>query len=249
MNNNRLPQKSKQSHANVSVAPVLLRPDFIVSSGIAELDRLCGGFKAGQLVLVDGDSNLIADLPHQLCVNTYRTFHSETIYIDGGMCANPYQIARYARKLELNQQEVLQNVMMSRAFTVYQLSTILQELLEPIIQKCSPRTLLIGMLPALYRDPDVSPRESQTLFVQDLEKIQQLTSRYALITVCTNLDVIPLSPAKGLGKHLYAHASEIIRMKQFEGGTALELIKGQKSTMIRRGAAGQSHLEAFGMVN
>ena len=51
---------------------------------------------------------------------------SETIYIDGGMCANPYRIARYARMLELDQQEVLENVVMSRAFTVYQLSTLLQ---------------------------------------------------------------------------------------------------------------------------
>ncbi len=247
MNNNRLVQKSKFSHTNLSVAPVILRPSIIVSSGIAELDRLCGGFKGGDLVLVDGNSSLISDLPHQLCVNTYRTFHSETIYIDAGMCANPYQITRYARTLELNQQEVLQNVVMSRAFTVYQLSTILQELLEPMIKKRSPRTLTIGMLPALYHDPDISPQESQTLLSQDLEKIQHLTTKYTLITVCTNLNLMPLSPARGLGKRLYESATEILRMKQFEGYTALELVKKQKNATILHSAAGQSRLEAFGM--
>ncbi len=138
MKNNRSTQDRKIARTSSSLVQII-RPDLIVPSGITELDRLCGGFKAGELTLVDGNSSLIATLPDQLCANTYRTFRSETIYIDAGMRANPYQIARYARLLELDQREVLQNVLMSRAFTVHQLSTILQDLLEPTIQHHSPR--------------------------------------------------------------------------------------------------------------
>jgi len=248
MKNSRAAHDVEIFHTNISVVHVV-RPDIIVSSGIAELDSLCGGFKAGEMTLVDGNSSLIPDLPNQLCVNTYRTFHSETIYIDGGMCANPYRIARYARMLELDQQDVLQNVVMSRAFTVYQLSTIIQEMLEPMIQKRSPRTLIIGMLPALYLDPEVPVREAQTLLSLDLQKIQDLTARYQLITVFTNLDVMPLSPSRGLGKKLYESVNEIVRMKQFEHCTSLELVKKQKSTTIVRCAEGQLCLEEFGMVS
>jgi hypothetical protein len=227
----------------------IIRPDVIVPSGIAELDRLCGGFKAGELTLVDGNSSLIAALPDQLCAATYQTFRCETIYIDAGMRANPYQIARYARLLELDQGEVLQNVLVSRAFTVYQLSTILQDLLEPMIQSHGPRTLLIGMLPALYHDPELSRREALTLLLQDLRKIQQLTTTYHLITVCTNLDVMPLTPSKGLGKALYDNVTEIIRIKHIDQRISLELLKKQKSTTIVRDANGQLRLEAFGMVS
>jgi len=248
MKNIRSTQENKITHTSSSLVQVL-RPDIIVPSGITELDRLCGGFKAGELTLIDGNSSLIAALPDQLCANTYRTFRSETIYIDAGMRANPYQIARYARLLELDQREVLQNVLMSRAFTVYQLSTILQDLLEPMIQGHSPRTLLIGMLPALYHDPELSSQEAQTLLLQDLKKIQQLTTTYHLITVCTNLDAMPLSPSKGLGKILYDNATEIIRIKHIEQRICLELLKKQKSTTLIRDANGQLHLEAFGMVN
>lgn len=248
MKNKQVAQESKLVHPNISMVQVI-RPDIIISSGITELDRLCGGFKAGEIVLVDGNSTLIADLPHQLCVTTYRTFHSETIYIDAGMCADPYKIARYARTLELDQREVLQNVVMSRAFTVYQLSTILQELLEPMIQKRSPRTLLIGMLPALYHDPEISPQESQTLLSHDLQTIQQLTVRYNLITVCTNLDQTSLSSSRGLGKRLYENVNEVVKMKQLEGRVSVELVKAQKRTTIFRGPAGQLRLEAFGMVS
>ncbi|HIG99761.1 MAG TPA: hypothetical protein HA258_04180, partial [Thermoplasmata archaeon] len=128
MKNNHSTQEKQRAHSSSSLVEVR-RPDLIIPSGITELDRLCGGFKAGELTFIDGNSSLIAALPDQLCANTYRTFHSQTIYIDAGMRANPYQIARYARLLELDQREVLQNVLMSRAFTVYQLSTILQDLL------------------------------------------------------------------------------------------------------------------------
>jgi hypothetical protein len=247
-NNHSIHDTSTTARATISLVQVI-RPEIIVSSGIAELDRLCGGFKAGELTLIDGNSGLIADIPNQLCVSTYRTFQSETIYIDAGMCADPYRIARYARIMELNQQEVLQNVVMSRAFTVYQLSTIIQELLEPMVQKNSPRTLLIGMLPALYHDPEVSPQEAQMLLVHDLQTIQRLTSRYNLITVCTNLDAMPLSPSKGLGKTLYDNVTEIVRIKQIEQRTSVELLKKQKSALIVHGAKGQLCLEAFGMVS
>lgn len=220
----------------------------MVSSGITQLDSLCGGFKAGEQILVDGNSSLIVDLPNQLCVNTYRTFWSETIYIDGGMCANPYRIARYARMAELNQQEVLQNVVMSRAFTVYQLSTIIQELLEPIIQRHGPRTLIVGMLPALYLDSEIPVREAKILLSSDLQKIQDLTVRYQLITVFTNLDMLPLSLTRNPGKRLYDSVDEIVRMKQFQQCISLELVKKRESTTIVRGAEGQLCLEEFGMV-
>jgi len=247
MENNRPTRYIQASHATSSLVQVV-KPDIIVSSGIPDLDDLLGGFKAGETTLVDGNSSLIEDLPNQLCVNTYRTFHSETIYIDGGMCANPYRIARYARMLELEQQDVLENVVMSRAFTVYQLSTLVHEMLEPMIQKRSPRTLIIGMLPALYLDSEVPVREAQALLSLDLQKIQDLTARYQLITVFTNLDVMPLSPSRGLGKTLYESVNEIVRMKQFEHCTSLELVKKQKSTTIVRCAEGQLCLEEFGMV-
>jgi len=225
-----------------------VRPDIIVTSGIPELDALLGGFKAGETTLVDGNSTLIAQLPDRLSVHTYHTFHAETIYLDAGMRADPYRIARYARTLELDQQEVLENIVISRAFTVYQLSTLIRDLLEPLIQKKHPRTLVIGMLPALYSDPDVQPHEAETLLAGDLQKLKELTTQYNLITVATNLDALPLSPTKGLGKTLYESASDILQMKQFDHSTSLALVKQQKSTMIIQCESGQLRLEEFGMV-
>jgi hypothetical protein len=70
--------------ADFQIAKEILKPDIVVLSGIAELDKLLGGFKTGEMTYIDGDSSLISNIPNQLCVNTYRTFESDVIYIDGG---------------------------------------------------------------------------------------------------------------------------------------------------------------------
>ncbi|MCK5030380.1 MAG: hypothetical protein KAR64_02840 [Thermoplasmatales archaeon] len=233
---------------NPTLAKTGLKPDIIVKSGITELDRLQGGFKAGEITFLDGNSKLISEMPNQLCVNTYRTFHSDTIYIDGGMCANPYKIARYARMMEIDQRETLEHVQISRAFTVFQLSTLLQDKLEPLIEKHRPRTLIIGMFPCLFFDPDISTRESQTLLKNVLKKIKELTQKYGLITVFTNLDSTQMSNYRNLRDMLYPAVDEIIRMKQLEQCTCIDLVKKQEKVVIVDFAKGQLRLEEFGMV-
>ena len=233
---------------NPTFARTVLEPGIMVKSGITELDRLQGGFKAGEITFLDGNSRLISEMPNQICVNTYRTFHSDTIYIDGGMCANPYKIARYARMMEVDQRETLNHVQVSRAFTVYQLSTLLQDKLEPMIEKHHPRTLIIGMFPRLFFDPDVSTRESQVLLKNILKKIKELTRKYGLITVFTNLDSTQMSNSRNLRNMLYSTVDEIIRMKQLEQCTHIDLVKKQEKAIIVDFTRGQLRLEEFGMV-
>ncbi|MDH7507124.1 MAG: hypothetical protein QHH15_04990, partial [Candidatus Thermoplasmatota archaeon] len=129
------------------LAKDILKPSVTVLSGIKELDELLGGFKSGEITFIDGDSNLILNIPNQVCVNTYCMLRSSVVYIDGGICADPYRISNYARKMEVNQKEVLEHVLISRAFTVYQLTTLIQERLEKTINKYKPLTLIIGSFP------------------------------------------------------------------------------------------------------
>lgn len=238
----------KKSNTKSPLLKQILKPDIVVHSGITELDRLLGGFKAGELTLIDGNSKLISDMPNQICVNTYRNFNSDTIYIDGGMCANPYKIAGYARLMELDQRKILEHVHVSRAFTVYQLSTLIQDMLEPIIQKHNPRTLIIGKFPALYLDPDVSSQEAQVLLKNNLRKIRELAIKYGLITIFTNLDTTMLPTQRNLRKTIYSTVDEIVRMKHLEQCIYVDLVKRQEGTTIVCFSRGQLRLEDFGMV-
>lgn len=230
------------------IAKEILKPEVVVKSGIKELDQLAGGFKTGEIVLLDGNSSLISSIPNQLCVNTYRTFHSHVFYIDGGMCADPYRIARYARKMEINQKEVLEHVHISRAFTVYQLTTLLQDMLEPVIRRYKPQTLIIGRFPVLHLDSDVPSREAQTLLRMNIHKIRELTTKYDIITVFTNLDETRLSNQRNVRNILYDGVDEVVLMKQMQLTTNVELVNKQKKTMILNLARGQLSLQEFGMV-
>ena len=238
--------RNHESEAKSSLLQTIVKPDVIVLSGIQELDSLLGGFKAGELTYIDGNSSLIAEIPHQLCVNTYRTFNSNTLYIDGGICADPYQIAQYARTMDVDQDEILDHVHITRAFTVYQLSTFVENLLELEIKKLDPRVLIIGKYPALFLDPDVPIEEAQTILKNTLMKLHDLAARYHLIIILTNLENRLYSSQ--IRTMIQSSVHETVRMKDIEPCTYVDLLKQQKSTTIFHINECQLRLEHFGMV-
>jgi hypothetical protein len=226
----------------------IVYPDVVLQSGIPEIDGLLRGFKAGELTFVNGSSDLVADMPSRLCVHTYRTFQGDTLYIDGGMTADPHMIASYARRVELDQREVLHHIHITRAFTVYQLSTLIQDTLEPLIEQCSPTTVLIGMLPSLYLDTEVTYREAQMLLEKDLQKLRDLTRGHNLITVFTHQDRTLLSTYRRVRDILYSQADEIVRLRQIERSLYVHLVKQQKEIIVGLVDRGQLRLDDFGMI-
>ncbi len=238
----------KTSDNKSLIVKKILKPDIVVLSGIKELDVLLGGFKAGEITFIDGNSYLISSIPNQLCVNTYRTFNSDTIYIDGGMGANPYEIAKYARFMELDQKETLKHVHISRAFTLYQMSTLICDMLELAIKRYNPRTLIIGRFPLLYLDKDVKTNEAQLILKNNIEKIRKLTANYNLITIFTNPDNKMVSSLRNVRKTICSNVDEIVRMNQMEKSIHINLVKREKDATILTFAKGQLRLQDFGMV-
>jgi hypothetical protein len=226
----------------------IVHPDIVVHSGIPEVDGLLRGFKASELTFVNGSSDLVAEIPCRLCVHTYRTFQGDTLYIDGGMIADPHTIAHYARRMEVDQREILNHIHITRAFTVYQLSTLIQETLEPLIKQCSPTTILIGMLPSLYLDTEVPYREAQMLLEKDLRKLHELTMAYNLITVCTYQDHTLLSNYRRIRTILYSQVDEIVRLRHIERSLSVRLVKQQKEITVGLVDRGQLRLDDFGMI-
>ena len=235
------PHGPPRPHAVTTTQPL----DLIVKCGVPELDGLLDGFHAGALTLVDGNSSLISELPNQLCVHTYQTFHAPTLYIDGGMAANPYRIAAYARALQLDASDVLSSVSIARAFTLYQLSSLIQDLLEPTIQQQSPRSLIIGRFPSLYLDPDVPEDEASILLGTTLDVLRRLTTQYRLITVLTNKDKTILPSQRGLRDTLYDKATNVIRIKEFDDCVYLDSLKNKRTSTIVHADRAQQRLDAF----
>jgi hypothetical protein len=234
--------------ADFQIAKEILKPDIVVLSGIGELDKLLGGFKTGEMTYIDGDSSLISNIPNQLCVNTYRTFERDVIYIDGGMSADPYKIAKYSRRMEADQRKTLEHVHISRAFTVYQLSTLIQDMLESTIKRYKPQTIILGRFPIFYLDSDVPEKEAQTLLRSSFHKLRELTTKYNLITIFTSLDKKMMTNNRNVRNIIYENVDEIVLMNESELSTRVELVKQEKNTVILHLVKGQLRLQEFGMV-
>jgi len=228
--------------------PQILRPDIIITTGIHELDRILGGFKTDTITYIDGTSPLILDLPNRLSVNTYRTFHTDTIYIDGGMHANPYNLARYARYMEIDQRDLLRHVYISRAFTAHQLTTMIYETLEPLIRTIQPQTLIAHLLPTLYLDTDITGHEAAELFTTTLNHLRTLTTTYHLITIITNHETFATPRYHTFTTPITTLSDEIVLFTNHTDGTTIHLIKKNKTTIIRPQQPHQPSLETFGVV-
>ena len=223
-------------------------PNVEVISGIRELDDLLSGFKSGEITFIDGDSSLISNIPNQICVNTYRMFHGNVVYIDGGMCTDPYKISRYAHKMEMDQREVLEHVFISRAFTVYQLTNLIQERLEAIILRYKPRVLIVGRFTLLYFDSDVPSKEAQVLLRNNLHKIKEFTTKYSLVTVFTNSGSSVLSNFRNVRNILFDGVDEVVLMRQNDLVTHVDAVKKGASTVILHLSKEQLRLCDFGLV-
>jgi len=238
-----------QKNLENNVIKTVLKPDIIVESGIKKLDEMIGGFKAGETTFIEGNSNLTRDIPNRVCVNTYKTFTEDSVYIDGGMQVDPYKIARYAKKMEINPKEILNHLHISRAFTVHQMSTLIYDMLEPILKRYKPRTLVISKFSLLYLDFDVEKKEAQILLKNNIDYLKKLTKKYNLITILTNSDSSFVSNHRKVNDIINKNADEVINITKKEKYIQINLKKEEIKAEIYNDSKNQMCLSDFGMVS
>jgi hypothetical protein len=222
------------------------KKEAIVKSGIKELDKFIGGFKSGEINFIEGYNKLASNISNKICVNTYRTYFKNIIYIDGGMSFKPYIIAKYARKMEINQRAILNHIYISRAFNLFQLTLLLQDKLEKKIIECSPKALIIGKFLSLYFDSNISSREANIIMKNNLRKIKELTKKYELVTILSNLDA-RIKTQKNIKRMLYENTDQIVTIKQIGQGINFNFVKKTKETTISILEKGQLRLYDFGL--
>jgi hypothetical protein len=84
--------------------------------------------------------------------------YSKSISIDAGNCSNFYQLVDFARQYGLEVKNAIQNMVVSRVFTIYQLADLIIHELPKIIQELLPRNKLIvvyGILRLFVFDPHI----------------------------------------------------------------------------------------------
>ena len=109
-----------------------------ISSGDKTLDELLsGGFHKDLVYLLYGDKKLTTNILLTTSVIVQKAFSNgglgegiRVAFIDGNNRFNPYNISKYAVSQNLSPQKVLENILISRAFTFDQIIEILENRLS-----------------------------------------------------------------------------------------------------------------------
>lgn len=94
---------------------------------------------------------------------------------DGANTFDPYLVSRFARKENIPPATLLRKILIARAFTCHQFTTLIQERLEPLLSPeiCS---LVVLLGPGtMFFDEDVPGEEATFLFRQTLARINKMS--------------------------------------------------------------------------
>jgi len=104
----------------------------------------------------------------------------DVIVLDGANRFDPYMVSSLARKALIPPEKLLKRIRIARAFTCYQMATLVEEKLvallrqeEAIDQTNKPWVILLGPI-STFLDEDVPERETRPLFERMLGKIVEM---------------------------------------------------------------------------
>lgn len=189
-----------------------------LSLGIENLDSLLGGLSVGELVLLEGDSSALS-LSHLLCVRSQLPediggLGSSVVWIDGGNTFNPYSVAHFSRELGLSPEHALNNIYISRAFTCYQMSSLVLEKLWSAVERFGSRFVVISDLSYLYAESDIPRKEAIKAFAPVLEELSSSPNRGRVLILATILDRPFSGKAPEIKNSLNASADIVLSVRK-----------------------------------
>lgn len=156
--------------------------------GIRQLDSLHLDIRVGEILCMIGCPTAI--LATRLCVRALLPkrqggLASQVLFIDAGNTSDIYQCVSFARQYGMDLTKVLDGVVVSRAFTIHQLaSLIIIELPDAIKRFGAGLVIVSGLLRMFVEDPQVDKKEARRLLGEIMVAIWRI-SRDVRIVIST----------------------------------------------------------------
>jgi hypothetical protein len=144
----------------------LVKP--LLSFNIPNIDDLFLGFAEGDFAAFYGTSNVLplslllavrAQLPFQL-----GGLESNVVFVDGGNSFRLYEVSRIAQTHQLDPRQVLERIFISRAFTAYQLTSIILDKLKETVDRFDSKLVIVSDMTELFLDKDIPRKEALEVF-------------------------------------------------------------------------------------
>lgn len=192
-----------------------------LSFGIPPIDDVFSGFKMGDFAVFYGHP-LVKTLSFLLSVRCQLPtseggLNSSAVYLDGGNTFNPYVISTVARQHGLDPRATLKRIFVSRAFTAYQLSALILELLEDALKQYKSKLVLISDITSLFLDRDVPAKEAVEIFSKRVSRLSDIAKKRKVIIITS---CFPHSHSRRrvfLESLLFGKANTIVKVGEGKG--------------------------------
>ncbi len=174
---------------NLIVKPTTSQP--LLSLNMPGVDELFPGFAPGDFAVLYGSPSVIS-LTSLLCVRAQLPVQlgglgSNVVFIDGGNTFRLYNIARLAQLHQLDPTETLRHIFISRAFTAYQLTSLIMEKLEETVKTYNAKLVIISDIAGFFLDNDVTQEEAQRIYNQIIVYLSNFARKHQIVLIATYL--------------------------------------------------------------
>ena len=216
-----------------------------VRTSLPAIDSFFPGFRSSQITLIDSSDRFLFDLTHLLCVNSINDLGDEVVWVDGGNSINPYEIASLCRRYRLDMRETLDSVNVARAFTAYQMTSLIVDRLEKEVERTRSGTVIVSCFTDLFHDKDMWWSESFQLIKRCLSALREMTQQHSLVTVITNHGLTKIGHRRSLAKLMDESADSVLRIENRRRALELSLMKEGRSMLYHPVPYYQTTLEEF----
>jgi hypothetical protein len=159
-----------------------------LSLGVPAVDDVFPGFEVGDFAVIYGDR--VSFKAFVLCIRCILPSEkgglgSSVVFVDGGNSFNPYLVGDLARICDVDPRVTLERIYVSRAFTAYQLSSLILEKLEPFLNVKGSRLLVVSDVASLFLDRDIPKTEAKDLFIKVCASLSEIAERKQAIVLVT----------------------------------------------------------------
>ena len=102
------------------------------------------------------------------------------VAVDGANCFNLYRLTEWAKRKRLDSPALLQRLRIARAFTPFQMATILHHI-GAEMDRCRARRLVLTGLPDCLYDEELSEQEARSTFVRCRRNLLRLAERHTVL--------------------------------------------------------------------
>lgn len=166
-------------------------PSQFFSVNIKNIDDVFPGFAYGNFAVLYGSSSILP-LSMFLCVQAQLSYklgglETNVMFIDGGNTFRLYDVSYVAQLREINPEEILERILISRAFTAHQMTSLIFERLQPAVEKHNSRLVIISDIARLYFDEKVKKREARDVFNQLTVYLSEFAVENRVVVIATFL--------------------------------------------------------------